>query len=288
MSFARKLSRAFNRTVTHGAFIAASVMMSAGTGYEISNYLDGVQSAIAPQANVEMHNAAADKVNKLVGDITTAQERMDFSWNALQSAKDNIGKNGGKISDQLADVNAGFRTYEADRDAQMERFKALRRELLFNPALSEQEATKLYNDMWDQSTTGDFRGFFSPFKDAMAYRDETIAKLHAPQSADKATEADAERVTAAARAADDASDTRELEDGIAGGIGTLGGLLSLSFLGARRKRRETAGPSNDDDGTQRITLIVAPSSKASAENGFTGDIPTHYGDKLPRGIKPMG
>lgn len=162
MSFARKLSRAFNRTVTHGAFIAASVIMSAGTGYEVSNYLDGVQNAVAPQANVEMHNAAADKVNKMVQDITTSQERIDFSWTALQAAKENIGKNGGKIAEQLADVNAGFTAYEASRAEQMERLKTLRRELLFNPALSEKEATTLYEALWEQSTTGDYRNFFSP------------------------------------------------------------------------------------------------------------------------------
>ncbi|MDE1154030.1 MAG: hypothetical protein PW788_15975 [Micavibrio sp.] len=282
MSFARKLSRAFNRTVTHGAFIAASVIMSAGTGYEVSNYLDGVQNAVAPQANVEMHNAAADKVNKMVQDITTSQERIDFSWTALQAAKENIGKNGGKIAEQLADVNAGFTAYEASRAEQMERLKTLRRELLFNPALSEKEATTLYEALWEQSTTGDYRNFFSPFKDAMAYRDETIARLHAPQSAAQATEADAERVVTAARAADDASDTNEWQKGLEGGIGTLGGLLSLSFLGARRKRREDAMPQAAvEDNTHKITLVIAPSQ------GYGSDTPAaHYGDKLPRGVRP--
>ena len=97
----------------------------------------------------------------------------------------------------------------------------------------------------------------APAREARARREAPCQA--APQASPQAParQAQAERVTVAARAADDASDTRELETGIASGISSLAGLLGLSFLGARNKRREKEQPAEktqDEWNTIRVVL----------------------------------
>ncbi len=263
MSFGKKLSRIFNRTVTHGAFIAASLIGSGAIGYEVADHLDGVQSTQAIVASADAHQAALEKINRMSDEIIRFEGQIQFTASALEHAKANIGTNGGKISEQLADVQAGFTRNEMAQQVQMTRIADFRREILFNPALSEKEASDIYDALWYKSNSSELRNFFSPFEDALAYRDETIAALKLPHNPAAVTFKDAEAVVTAARAADDASDSLEWKMGVASGIGSLAGLFGLSFLGATRKRREEAEPRQpnrkpDDKNTIRVVLKNAP------------------------------
>ena len=257
MSLGKKLSRIFNRTVTHGAFIAASVIGSGTVGYDVACHLDGVQNPQAIVTTASAHQAALDKITRMSEEIIRNEGKIQFAASALEHAKANIGANGGKISEQLADVQAAYTQNDMAQQVQMTRIADFRREILFNPAISEKEATEVYDALWYKSNSAELRNFFSPFEDALAYRDETIKALNLPHDPAAVSFKDAERVTVAARAADDASDTRELETGIASGISSLAGVLGLSFLGARNKRREKEQPAEktqDEWNTIRVVL----------------------------------
>ncbi len=259
MSFGKKLSRIFNRTVTHGAFIAASLVASGSAGYEVANYMDGVPSPTPIVATVSAHQAALDKLTRMSDDIISNEGKIQFAASALEHAKANIGTNGGKISEQLADVQAGFAQNGMAQQVQMTRIADFRREILFNPAISEQEAKDSYDALWYKSNSAELRNFFSPFEDALAYRDETIAALKLPHDPAAVTFKDAERVTIAARAADDASDSAEWKAGVATGIGSLAGLFGLSFLGGVRKRREEEEPrpqQRTQDAKNTISIVL--------------------------------
>jgi len=247
MSFHKKLSRAFNRTVTHGAFLASAAAMSLGIGIGVDIDAHTTWETQPPAANAQIHDAAVEKLGQDATTILVSQRKIDFTRKSLTEAQRGL-RNAQDTKNLSADVNAlqeADNRYEDARAQQAERLAEFRRELLLNPALSEKEADAIYEALWYKARDeglGDIQTFFSPFSDALKMRDETVTAMKLPHDPAKVSDTQAAALVSASRDAYDATAHEALGDGALSGLEAMGGFLTLTALGALGRRRENRTP----------------------------------------------
>jgi hypothetical protein len=273
----RKLTRAFNRAVTHGGYLATAAALSLGIGIGADINHHAAWETQPPAANVEMHAAALNRLHRMSDDIVNAQYKIDFAARSIATAQQTLGQqqDAKSMGENVDALQAAFDKNQDARQTQQERLALFRKEVLLNPSLSEKEANDIYVALWDKAKDnqlGDIQNYFSPFSDALKMRDETIARLHLPRDAAKVSDAQAEQLVAASRAAADDIGTEAAEKGLIEGLETLGGLLSLSALGAfgRARQSRAPGPTPEKNDAQTLRISVTRDDRKKRDRNGDG------------------
>ncbi len=246
MSLVKKLSRIFNRTVTHGGYIATSVALTAGIGIGVAMHDTHPLSSSAPVANVQMHDAEVNRLQTMADEILSQQYRIEINRKSVEQAQANLGKTDAKLSDQLAAVAQANEQNMRDMQAQHERLAAYRKEILFNNVVPEKEADHMYTTLFDKARDrqmGDITDFFSPFSDALTERDEVVGGMGlAGTDPQKISDARAESITNIMRSAATSESSHDHGQGLIDALEAAGFLFSLTGLGAVGRRREKPKP----------------------------------------------
>lgn len=255
---AKKISHIFNRVATHGATALLALALSVGGGIYSYNQADTRHDAVAPVTSVEQSATAEQTLRAQGAEIMREQVRLDFTATSLQKMQDNLGTNGSSVKSQLQDLADARAVYDRDVEAQTRRLGEYRRSLWLNPAISEQQADKIYTDLFyaaQDKGLHTINNFLAPMTDALTLRDETIQSLHMTMDEKTATLADVQKLVEAARAADSAHDNAELGTGIMMGLldaAVLFSWMGVGLIGRRKEEREAAEEQAEREGRQRI------------------------------------
>jgi hypothetical protein len=267
----KKIKSIFNRVASHGATAAVALMLSIGTGIGTNSALDSTHENTAPIASVQAHSVAEAKVKYMAVDILREQAKLDFTATSIAKAQANLGTSTEPLPAQMQQLNDIREQYDRDMESQAKRLADFRREIWFNPALSEKQADVLYQDLFyaaQGKNLSTINNFLAPMTDALAFRDETIAAMklaHDPLQADNATTA---QVVEKARAADDSHDAWEIMGGIGAALaeGFMAvGLIAAGFRGRKREEEEAEREQEQRERDRRIADAARRETQRQAE-----------------------
>ncbi len=236
MSAAKSIKRIFNRVASHTATAILAGGLALSTGIATYGGLEEYHSAVPPVSGYEATSAAETKVENMARDILREQAKLDFTLSSINSAQGNLGKNTGSVTSQINELNDTREQYDRDMEAQMKRLTDYRREIWFNPTLSEAKADALYQKLFyaaQEKNLSTINKFLAPMTDALTFRDEIIGK---PRPMAEVSDSYVAQTVDIARSTDKAHDGKEVIGGI--GAALLEGLLSAALIaGAHRGRR---------------------------------------------------
>ncbi len=247
MSAAKSIKRIFNRVASHTATAILAGGLAITTGITTYGGLETYHSAVPVVSDYNATTAAELKVENMARDILREQAKLDFTATSIKKAQANLGTSTGSVKTQMNELNDAREQYDRDMEAQMKRLTDYRREIWFNPALSEAKADALYRKLFfaaQEKNLGTINNFLAPMTDALSFRDETIGK---PRAISEVSDRDVENTVAVARATDNAHDGKEIFGGI--GAGLLEGLISAALIAAghRGRRRENEEAERDEE-----------------------------------------
>ena len=243
---AKKFSHIFNRVATHGATAFMALALSIGGGVYSYSVADSQHEKLAPVIDVQQSSTAEQALRAQGDALMREQERLNFTAQSLAKMQDNLGTNGSSVKSQLQDLADARAQYDRDNDAQTKRLADYRRTLWLSPALSEQQANKIYTDLFyaaQDKGLNSINNFLAPMTDALTLRSETMQQLNMRYDETAYSHADVQKLVEAARAADAAHDKDEILTGL--GFGLLDAALLFSwvgigFAGRRKEERDAA------------------------------------------------
>lgn len=269
MSPGKSLKHIFNRAATHAATAVAAVVLALGVGGGVAINSELSHETSPPVASVQMHDGAVTQLRGMAAEILAQQARIDFNAQSLQKAQANLGVNGGKLDEQMKSLQSARDQQTKDEQAQQDRLSEFRKQIWFNPSLSEKNADNLYTELFyaaQEKGMGNITDYFSPMTDALTFRDEIIAKRGLPLEPAKISSQAAQETVLAGRTADKSNDNKELFGGFGAGLGAGALAFSLIVLGHRGRRREEDEARASKAAQQKIERAAEPSPPPPPES----------------------
>lgn len=218
--------------------VFGTILTALAVGFGTYSHMDEPHATSAAKPQLEADSIA--HLRDMADDIIQQERRIAFHASAVDTAKENIGKVPGDWSQQFTTVQTEYDKITVERATQNARLEKYRTEILFSPALSEKKADAIYTEFYykaDGQNLYAITNFFSPFTDALKYRDECKVQFGAAAATPETGAALSKKIVTCGRDADAAANSNEISKGLmAGGLTAAFGLLAP--LGALVRRRK--------------------------------------------------
>lgn len=247
MALMQKLSAMFNRSTQSVGKLIMSLSIGFGGMIAAPHAIDTTLSTEAPVTEPLQRAAALAKAEGMAAEIARWQKSIRNDMRVIETAEENIGKGNAPLAQQFEDIKAARARLEAQRAEQRQRLLDMRQELVFNPALSEAQASAIHSQLdlyggWSYGMHDAPAGFggFPGFGQRIQLRDEAIASLGLAANPSAHSFKAADDLMVEVVRLDQRNNWHETIGSLgAGAVGTLGSLLV--FGAVARKREDESG-----------------------------------------------
>lgn len=231
--------------------VIGTIITTLAVGLGTYSHLDEQHDTSAAKPQLEADSIV--HLRDMADDIIKHERRILYYGDMIDTAKSNIGKTPGDWSQQFTAVQTEYDKLTVERDAQNGRLEKYRNEILFNPALSEQKGDAIYTEFYYKASDLDLHritNFFSPFTDALKYRDECKVQFGAAAATPETGAALSKKIVACGRDTDAAANSHEVNVGLTAGALTLAFGILAPLVPVRRRK-----PKPEQNGA-KVTINV--------------------------------